>query len=249
MAGTELNKPIVIFTSFWDANYLLSKEFFVSEINDNPIIVWLKNKDGKPHNYSVSSVALRAPSLDKLPIIKEKHGEMSRLDFFCPTYKILTDYKSDPIMKFNWELYKSRFKPLLQSRKSDILDWVDSLESNKIYFLCCWESTSEKVHCHRQIIYNAFKASKKISDKVISIYRHGNKQLDTHDDLNDKLDDNFINTYIVGPDSFKYIESVATLGIKDNSAESPHIQLQSQVPFDCIHLLQPGIVQNEHQTW
>ena len=53
MGKTNTAKPIVIFTSFWDANYLVDKEFFLFDIEGVPSIIWLRNKNGKASNYSV----------------------------------------------------------------------------------------------------------------------------------------------------------------------------------------------------
>jgi len=62
-----------------------------------------------------------------------------------------------------------------KKRKESINKWADSLEPNCVYFLCSWENTVSGAHCHREIIYKAFSSSKKMSEKIIPVYRHGEK--------------------------------------------------------------------------
>ena len=175
MDKSKNGKPIVIFTSFWDANYLIDKEFFLFEIDGKPNIIWLRNKNGKADNYSVHSIALRAPSLEKVEKIEEQCKKISCIDFFCPTYQILMDYKNNK----KWDVYTNRFKDLMRERKEQVIEWVNNLEPNHVYILCCWESTGEGTYCHRQILHRAFNASNTISEKIITIYRHGRRKLDS----------------------------------------------------------------------
>lgn len=148
----------VIFTNFWDIEALL------------------KQPKCPVERLSVYSIALGCPLMDKFPNVSKHFKTFERLDCFCPTYKLLDDYKAK---RCGWGEYVSVFKNLLIERKSVILRWIDSLEENRIYVLCCWENTSSKdVHCHRQLIYGAFKNSARTKDKAIYIYRNGDETKD-----------------------------------------------------------------------
>ena len=125
-------------------------------------------QDKENCNFSVSSIALRPPK--KLP----KHlSKMDCLDFFCPTYDMLVRYKKDS----NWESYKKDYYALIKKRKESIRTWMESLRSNHIYFLCCWENTNDHVHCHRELLYKAFCNSTYASNKIIPIYRRGERNI------------------------------------------------------------------------
>lgn len=187
----DIDKPIVIFTNFWDANKLIDIGFIITNKNDKFYKINLfKDKS----NYSIHSIALTHPSLNKLSHLK---NTMNRIDFFCPTYNLLQRYKD----KGDWEAYVKDYKKILKDRKDKIKKWVDSLQVNRIYILCCWENTSLESKCHRQLIYAAFNASKYTKNKIMTIYRNGNeiktrkqiKQipdydfLDNNDDNNDEI--------------------------------------------------------------
>lgn len=159
-----MGKPVILFTNFWDANTLLSKKHFLVDVEGSTYRIRLENDQ-----YSIYSIALSHPPVEKLPDIKTQFGEFRRLDFFCPTYKILMRYKNDK----NWELYTEDFNKLMKDRKSEINDWIDSLAENYLYILCCWENTSRDSKCHRQLIYNAITSSSKLGQKCFYIYRNG----------------------------------------------------------------------------
>lgn len=139
-----MNGPTLVFTTFWRANNL---------------------RQSNPNNDSelVYSIALSAPSEDKIPFLKH----MKKLDFFCPTWKILKRYKQDS----NWELYTQSFMELMRTRKPTICQWINNLQPNTTCLLCCWENTSNGAHCHRQLIYEAFKKSKTYNKRLTLIYQ------------------------------------------------------------------------------
>jgi hypothetical protein len=118
-------------------------------------------------SYYINSVALSHPDLNKSKL--NNLANISRLDCLCPTYDMLTRYKSDG----DWNKYTEDYKNLLKKRIDRVKDWINELQSNHVYILCCWENTSFGAHCHREIIYNEFKKSKYTKDKLILIYRHG----------------------------------------------------------------------------
>jgi hypothetical protein len=160
-------KPILIFTHFWDAEYIISRQFCIAQQDSTVKMIYLNN----PLNYTVNSIALTHPNLDSLPLIQEQFPSLKTLNFFCPTYEILKKYKEDK----DWDYYTKKYKELLVARRDDIKDWVNSLEDNKAYILCCWENTSRGANCHRVILYNAISHSKTLKDKVICLYRDGGK--------------------------------------------------------------------------
>lgn len=139
-------RPIIIFTNFWDAN---------------KVIGLLPND-----SYKAYSIALSNPDLDKLPQLKYN---MTRLDFFCPTWDILKKYKQDS----HWEDYTKSFMELMHTRNLEVNTWLKTLLPNHRYFLCCWENTSKRSNCHRQLLYNAMRKFEPLKDKYRFIYRHG----------------------------------------------------------------------------
>jgi len=136
-------RPIITFTTFWNANKVISM---------------LPN-----NNFRVHSIALSNPALDKLPNLKD----MSRLDIFCPSWEILNKYKQDK----NWEDYTKSFMELMHTRNKEVKEWLNSLSHGYRYFLCCWENTSKGSNCHRRLLYDAFKNSK-LKDKYHFLYYH-----------------------------------------------------------------------------
>jgi hypothetical protein len=161
-------KPIVVFSNFWDANILakdkyMSFSFLTPENVEKRVLIWL-------NNFQVYSIALGIPDSVKIPYLKS----IFRLNHFCPTYNLLMSYKGNN----DWGIYRKEYRQLLKNRKSDIDDWVNGLEQDKVYILCCWEDTSKNCHCHRQILYDAMKETSIWKDKAIWIYRHGNNRYD-----------------------------------------------------------------------
>jgi len=162
------DKAIVILTNFWNANYLINCGFAIFPCDKDKY--YKINLSQKDNNYTVLSIALRHPPLDdKLPHLRN----LNTLSFFCPTYNMLSRYKKDG----DWDIYTKDYKSLLRKRKEDIRDWINSLDSSHVYILCCWENTSLKAKCHRQIIYEAFKASTLAKEKILPFYCDGDKKM------------------------------------------------------------------------
>lgn len=166
------NKPIVIFTNFWDADVAVRDgNMIVEKDGEHYKINLLKNSAGKPENFEVVSIALQHPPISSLKNLVKSFSYLHTLDFMCPTYDILMAHKKGGA----WEKYEEDFKALMRSRKEAIREWLSELES-KVYILCCWENTSGKSKCHRQIIYNAMINSKHVCEKAMLFYRHGGKR-------------------------------------------------------------------------
>lgn len=162
------NKSIVILTSFFDANYLISNGYMLYKSSVEELVYklnFLQDESKNPLNYTVNSIALASPPLASLTNIRS----MDRIDCLCPTYTMLNDYKKDN----NWERYTERYLKLLKDRKSRMKDWISSLKPNHVYFLCCWENTSRGSNCHRKLYYDLLKKSKKANETVFPIYRSG----------------------------------------------------------------------------
>jgi hypothetical protein len=158
----QSKKAILVFTSFWDADYIIGNE---SVLFRHHSLVYQLNLDKVSPNFESQSIALSSPPLNKFKNLKS----MDRIDVLCPTYNILGDYKADK----DWDLYTKRYMELLNKRKAKTKEWIDSLEPNKIYLLCCWENTSGDSHCHRKLIYDAIMSSERAMAKVFPIYRDG----------------------------------------------------------------------------
>ena len=158
--------PIVVFTNFFDACYLIKNKSTKIIIDNKSFHLQLVD------NPEIFSIALLSPPKDKLKSIYENYSDLPRLDFFCPTYRLLSQYKSDK----DWQSYEKEFIKIISSNKQKIVEWIDGLENNKIYLLMCWENTSGDSKCHRQILYNKISNSKTLKDKAVWIYRHGNEK-------------------------------------------------------------------------
>jgi len=155
-------KPVVIFTNFWDANKIIGQKSVFLEL------IGQKFTLNKYDKLSIHSIALSHPPLEKLPHLKD----ITKIDFFCPTYDLLHRYKEDN----DWGAYVKDYKDILRSRKEKIKYWVDSLKSDTAYILCCWENTSLKSKCHRQLVCDALNSSAYTKDKVLTVYRNGNEK-------------------------------------------------------------------------
>lgn len=162
------DKAIVILDNFWDANFVIDCGFMILPCDKEKC--YKVNFDKKNKNYFIYSIALRHPEIDK----KLSHlRDITTLDFFCPTYDMLKRYKNDG----NWEEYTKDYYNLMRNRKKEVVDWVESLKPNHIYLLCCWENTSLKAKCHRQLLFHAFNHSKLFNEKTISFYCHGERKI------------------------------------------------------------------------
>lgn len=168
----ELDKPILVFTNFWDADVSIKDGYVLASENDEFFKINLyKNSASKPENFEVNSIALQHPPLSNLPNISKSFGFLHTIDILCPTYDILMERKQGG----TWEKYTKDFMSLIKDRKNEIRNWMNSLE-NKVYLLCCWENTSGNSKCHRQLIYEAMQKSKYAKEKLIMFYRHGFKK-------------------------------------------------------------------------
>jgi hypothetical protein len=156
----RMDSPIILLTSFWDADKIIGDKQFT--FKKDSIFRLMEY----PMNYDVFSIALAHPSLEKLKHIQTKLN-FGRLDFFCPTYRILMDYKNGG----NWDDYVKEYRVLLRKNKKEIMNWMDSLSNNRLYILCCWENISKGANCHRKILHDVFVASKSVCDRAVYILR------------------------------------------------------------------------------
>ena len=168
----SLDKPIVVFTNFWDANASVRDGHMIVSKNDEYFkLNLLCNSSKKPENYEVLSIALQHPPLAQLPHIEKTVGFIHTINHLCPTYDILMARKNGG----TWEKYTEDFNQLMRHRKLDIKRWIEGL-TNKIHILCCWENTSGKATCHRQLLYDSFSKSTYANSKLLLFYRHGGKK-------------------------------------------------------------------------
>lgn len=157
-------KPIVVFTNFWDANAIVKKGSFNCCFNETSEC---QHCNLELETYEVSSIALGIPHSYKIPALTC----ISRINCFLPTRELLFDYKEDK----DWDKYRTKYRKLLVERKEAIESWLKRLESDKVYFLCCWEITSKTVHCHRELLFNVFCSTAIWKDKAMWRYRSGKK--------------------------------------------------------------------------
>jgi hypothetical protein len=177
---SSFGKAIIVLTTFWEADFLLNNDFFLFREKDTVYRSLLLTDPRYIPNYTVNSVALSHPTLKDLKNIHE----INKLDFLCPTFKMLSEYEK----KNDWNKYRKEYSDLLKSRKDELKNWANSLEPDRIYFLCCWENTSEGSHCHREIIHEALASSKNANEKLIAIYKHGDSIYSLKDRYCDALD-------------------------------------------------------------
>ena len=155
-------KPVVVLTTFWNANAIINYGLLSYQIN---LITYGINLDGS--NFTVNSIALKNPPLNKLPHLKG----ISRLNFFCPSWDILHRYHNDN----DWDAYTKIYYDILKNNKEDIRGWMGNLKEDHVYFLCCWENTLKEAHCHRQLVYDALLASERATQLMTPVYKHGDK--------------------------------------------------------------------------
>lgn len=175
-------KPFVIFTNFFDANEIVKNKCLTiipdKEKQAEVEFIWLKN-------YQINSIAISMPDSSKISVIAP---EIKRIDCFCPTYNMLKEYKE----KSDWEKYKKDYRQILVKRKDTIDQWLNRMEDDKIYLLCCWENTSKGSNCHRKILFDALKGTSIWKDRARWMYRHGNEIKLTSD-----ISNNFISPTIL----------------------------------------------------
>lgn len=167
-----MEKSVILLTNFWDAQACIKQKFLLYPQEDKIYKINIDYSEGPdknktPINYFIHSIALSHPDFKSLPDLKI----MTRLDVFCPTYEMLSRYKEDS----NWDNYTLDYINLLRNRKARMSEWINSIAEGKVYFLCCWENTAGKAHCHREIVYKAMINSKIVMEKAIVIYRKGNE--------------------------------------------------------------------------
>jgi len=150
----DVNKPTIIFTTFWDALKIVSNGGFLC---GKSVVRFLEGES------SVLSIALAKPKGDKF-------YKIPKLDFFCPSWEMLKVYKKGR----DWDVYTKQYRDILIKNKQMIAQWVDNLE-NRVYILCCWENTVEGAKCHRSLVYDALRLSKRTKDSANYLYRHGDK--------------------------------------------------------------------------
>ena len=161
----NIKLPIVVFTNFFDACSLIkSKSLKIT--HDKPYHLQLVE------NPEIFTVAITTPPKEKLKDIYANYQFIPRLDFFCPTYKLLCEYKENK----DWIQYEKIFISIISKNKASIIEWVGSLKNDKVYLLMCWENTSGGAKCHRQILYDKISNSKTLKNKAIWVYRHGNEK-------------------------------------------------------------------------
>ena len=153
-------KPIVIFTTFFDANWVIGQGKFLAETDFGVTLVKLSR-------YEVFSIATSHPSLTRLQNIRS----MRNLSFLSPDYEWVHDYHIDK----DWAKYKRKYILRLKYVKNEVILFLSELKNDTVYFLCCWEDTTKHPHCHRQIIFDACTKSETVRDKAMYIYRDGSQ--------------------------------------------------------------------------
>jgi len=154
-------KPIIVFTTFWDADFIISNGGFYCKELDS--FISFRQEEVEP-----LSVALGIPDLKKFKNFKE----IKKIPCLTPKFSMLRAYKENG----DWKSYTIKFSELIKENKKQILSFLNSLQNNKVYILCCWENTKNGAHCHRKIIYDALTFSKKTNDLANYFYRHGSKE-------------------------------------------------------------------------
>jgi len=212
----DVKKPTVIFTTFWDAVKVQSNGGFLCGKD----VVRFQEAES-----NVISVALAKPKgcrFNKIP----------KLDFFCPSWEMLKAYKKNR----DWDTYTKQYRDILIKEKHSIAQWVDSLE-NQVYILCCWENTVEGAKCHRSLIYDALRKSKRTKDVANYIYRYGCKALSHKEGQIFSLLDYFesgreetlINNTDIDPETLEALSLLAGSGLIPSSAVLNRLGLDDEL--------------------
>lgn len=157
------SKPIIIFTNFWDAEEIVRRKYCFLEHNGKILYVQLVESKIFPFAISISH-----PSKEKIPFVSS-HPSFRRINELCPTLSLSSKYTANCPREEKIKLFKETVK----SKKSQIIQWLNSLEKGNIYILCCWEKTSCKISCYRQQMFNLLSKSKQTVDKAFYFYREG----------------------------------------------------------------------------
>ena len=143
-------KPTIIFTTFWNGRSIFNNGGFYHENN----FVKFESDD-----VEIKSISLVNPD----------GFSLTNLKFLTPTWDMVKSYK----MERDWDKFSLDYKKVLIKNKNEVASWVSSLEDSKVYILCCWENTKKGANCHRKILFNALRASKRTKDLASFIYRDG----------------------------------------------------------------------------
>ena len=150
----SIKKQSIVFTNFWNAEKILtSKSLIVDQV------------DIFSDPCQFSSIALGTPkNLTCLSL-------MNKLPFLAPSWDILKEEKKSP----DWTKYTKEYKKILVANKKDVVQYLEGLDAGSLHLLCCWENTCSGANCHRRILYDALKKSKRTCNLANYYYRHGNE--------------------------------------------------------------------------
>lgn len=158
-------KTNLIFSSYWDSNCFLQDKRIFTKIGDNILDLDLSN----PNDIKYYSISISHPPLDKLKYIKDSKIKIGNLTCLNPHYSDLLEYKQNK----DFISFSNKYIDKLMNNLGEFKAFLKGI-CHKNIILNCWESTGEKVYCHRRLVYNLLSKSDAILKHFNLVYRHGN---------------------------------------------------------------------------
>ena len=143
-----MSKPCLVFSTLWFAEKCLKDRQFCVAVDDEKYL----HIDLHDEDYELYSIALYPPKDIQLC---HEAGLKTPPTEFVPTSAMLHSYKQTR----DWDAYLKQFIARLKGGKESVKRFVESLQEDTVYFMCCWENTSKGAKCHRRIVYDALKHS------------------------------------------------------------------------------------------
>lgn len=166
-----MNKTLVIFTNYLDAIQTVESGYLTMQHNGNLLAARTVGASIIP--ISVVSPSLKSELGAKIVTVDRKYTGARPCIHLCPTYRL----EDRRLTSHEWEPYKQEYKASVMRHRDSIRQWLSSLYTGQIYFLCCWETLSGNNHCHREILHDMFSKSASLSDKFVFINRDGTGSL------------------------------------------------------------------------
>jgi len=102
-------KPIIVLTSFWDAEHIIGEGCILFEHDGQ---IGRLNFTNDPKNFSVSSIALSRPDFKSKKMMNIHDSFDGRIDMFCPKWNMLKNHK-DKTNDYEWSDYENDYYDLL----------------------------------------------------------------------------------------------------------------------------------------
>lgn len=162
-----MNKTLIIFTNYLQAMQTIKNGHVLLRQNDKLLVA----QTGGASIIPISVVAPDPKSELGMQLVAtdSTYTGARPCMYLCPTYR-MEDHRC---VSGDWLTYQQAYKARLLQHRDSIRQWLWSLQAGKVYFLCCWETLKDNIHCHREILYDMLSVSKPLADKFVFIQQHG----------------------------------------------------------------------------